>query len=88
MSNAKKSFVIGDHFDGFIEEQVKSGRFNNASEVVRAGLRLLERDEAKFAELKRLIKEGLDDIENGDFVEFSDDDDLLAFVRQEAEKER
>ncbi|WP_438749283.1 type II toxin-antitoxin system ParD family antitoxin [Pararhizobium sp. O133] len=88
MSNAKKSFVIGDHFDAFINEQVTRGRFNNASEVVRAGLRLLERDEAKFLELKRLIQEGIDDLENGDFVEFSDGDDLLAYVQQEAEKER
>jgi antitoxin ParD1/3/4 len=77
MSNAKKSFVIGDHFDGFIEEQVKLGRFNNASEVVRAGLRLLERDEAKLTELRRLIKEGDDDIAAGRVYEYEDDEALL-----------
>ncbi|CAN7168495.1 type II toxin-antitoxin system ParD family antitoxin [Pararhizobium sp. LjRoot255] len=77
MSNAKKSFVIGDHFDGFIEEQVKSGRFNNASEVVRAGLRLLERDEAKLTELRRLIKEGDDDIAAGRVYEYEDGEALL-----------
>ncbi|MBW9066068.1 type II toxin-antitoxin system ParD family antitoxin [Rhizobium herbae] len=77
MSNAKKSFVIGDHFDGFIEEQVRSGRFNNASEVVRAGLRLLERDEAKLAELRRLIKEGEDDIAAGRVYEYEDGEALL-----------
>ncbi|WP_349433716.1 type II toxin-antitoxin system ParD family antitoxin [Pararhizobium sp. A13] len=77
MSNAKKSFVIGDHFDGFIEEQVRSGRFNNASEVVRAGLRLLERDETKLAELKRLIKEGDDDIAAGRVYEYKDGEALL-----------
>ncbi|HTO29993.1 MAG TPA: type II toxin-antitoxin system ParD family antitoxin [Pararhizobium sp.] len=77
MSNAKKSFVIGDHFDAFITEQVTRGRFNNASEVVRAGLRLLERDEAKFAELKRLIREGEDDIAVGRVYEYADGEALL-----------
>lgn len=77
MSNAKKSFVIGDHFDAFITEKVASGRFNNASEVVRAGLRLLERDEAKFAELKRLIQEGEDDIAAGRVYEYVDAEAML-----------
>ncbi|WP_075290306.1 type II toxin-antitoxin system ParD family antitoxin [Pararhizobium arenae] len=88
MSNTKKSFVIGDHFDAFINKQVATGRFNNASEVVRAGLRLLERDETKFAELKRLIDEGLEDFANGDYVEFSEPGQLLAYIQQEAEKEQ
>lgn len=57
MSNAKKSIVVGDHFEAFIEEQVSSGRYNNASEVVRAGLRLLERDELQVSVLRRLIEE-------------------------------
>ena len=59
MSNAKKSIVVGDHFEHFIDEQISSGRYNNASEVVRAGLRLLERDELQLAELRRLIEEAL-----------------------------
>ena len=37
-----RSFALGEHFEQFIESQLKTGRFNNASEVVRAGLRLLE----------------------------------------------
>jgi putative addiction module CopG family antidote len=45
MSVTKKSFVVGEHFDTFIDQQIASGRFNNASEVIRAALRLLE-DEA------------------------------------------
>jgi len=36
------SFALSPHFETFIQEQIESGRFNNASEVVRAGLRLLE----------------------------------------------
>jgi antitoxin ParD1/3/4 len=61
------SVALGDHFEEFIREQLESGRFNNVSEVVRAGLRLLE-DEQKLREfrhrkLKAAISEG---IESGD----------------------
>ncbi|PTM98785.1 type II toxin-antitoxin system ParD family antitoxin [Mycoplana dimorpha] len=84
MSNAKKSIVVGAHFEAFIDEQINSGRFNNASEVVRAGLRLLERDEMKLAELRRLIAEGDRQIANGDYVEFSTGDDLTAYIVERA----
>ena len=52
------SITLGEHFDGFITGQVKSGRFGSASEVVRAGLRLLENTETKLETLRQLLKEG------------------------------
>ena len=59
-----RSYALGDHFEQFISTQLKSGRFNNASEVVRAGLRLLEDREKPAAvtldELRRLIIEGIE----------------------------
>lgn len=54
------SVALGDHFQRFIEQQVADGRFGSASEVVRAGLRLLEERETQLASLRRAIQEGLD----------------------------
>lgn len=49
------SVALGSHFETFVREQLQSGRFNNASEVVRAGLRLLEEHEQRLqAELQAL----------------------------------
>ena len=52
------SIIVGDHFAGFIEAQVASGRFNSTSEVIRAGLRLLEEHEAKVRALQRALIAG------------------------------
>lgn len=52
------SISLGDHFSEFVEAQIASGRFASASEVIRAGLRLLEADEAKLQKLRELIREG------------------------------
>jgi len=41
------SVALGNHFEEFLRSQLESGRFNNASEVVRAGLRLLEENEQR-----------------------------------------
>ena len=46
------SYTVGDHFDQFIRQQVETGRYNNASEVVREGLRLVEEREIKLKALK------------------------------------
>lgn len=53
------SVALGTHFENFIQSSINQGRYNNASEVVRAGLRLLEEQESQVAALKRAIDEGL-----------------------------
>ena len=52
------SISLGEHFTGFIEHQVAAGRFGSASDVVRAGLRLLEEREVKLAALRAALAEG------------------------------
>jgi antitoxin ParD1/3/4 len=52
------SIVLGDHFTEFLAAQVATGRYGSASEVIRAGLRLLEEREAKLEELRALIDAG------------------------------
>ncbi len=52
------SISLGEHFDGFISHQLESGRYGSASEVVRAGLRLLEDNESKLSTLRRMLMEG------------------------------
>jgi len=52
------SISLGDHFSNFIEQQVAHGRFDSASEIVRAGLRLLEEHENKVEALRSALIEG------------------------------
>ncbi len=63
------SISLGDYFDEFIQNQIAIGRYKNVSEVIRAGLRLLEDEESKTLALKKAIQEGLDSprVENFNF---------------------
>lgn len=65
------SISLGNYFDQFVQTQVSSGRYKNVSEVIRAGLRLLENEENKVIALKNAIQEGLNSprVENFDFDE-------------------
>ncbi len=65
--NRNTSISLGDHFDNFIQSRISNGRFKNASEVVRAGLRLLEEEENKMNALRSAIQEGVDSGINNDF---------------------
>jgi len=52
------SVSLGDHFTNFIDERMEAGRFNSASDVVRAGLRLLEEQETQLEALRAALIEG------------------------------
>ncbi|MEQ9285981.1 MAG: type II toxin-antitoxin system ParD family antitoxin [Cyclobacteriaceae bacterium] len=49
---------LNAHFENFVTQQLEGGRYNNASEVVRAGLRLLEEQELKVKELREEFDKG------------------------------
>jgi antitoxin ParD1/3/4 len=63
------SISLGEYFESFVQESISEGRFKNASEVIRAGLRLLEEEENRIASLKGAIQSGLESprMENFDF---------------------
>ncbi|HWJ28304.1 MAG TPA: type II toxin-antitoxin system ParD family antitoxin [Flavisolibacter sp.] len=54
------SVSLGDYFEDFVDNRIAEGRYKNASEVIRAGLRLLEEEENKIVALKSAIQEGID----------------------------
>ena len=51
---------LGDYFENFVDNRISEGRYKNASEVVRAGLRLLEEEENRIKALKNAIQVGID----------------------------
>lgn len=78
------SVIIGDHFAEFIERQVSDGRYGSASDVVRAGLRLLEEREMKIEALRAAIVEGE---QSGPSTVF-DFDEFLAGKRRKARRNK
>jgi antitoxin ParD1/3/4 len=65
------SVSLGNYFEQFVSSQVSEGRYKNVSEVIRAGLRLLENEESKAIALRNAIQEGLNSprVENFGFDE-------------------
>ncbi|MCK7613959.1 type II toxin-antitoxin system ParD family antitoxin [Roseibium sediminicola] len=76
MANVKKSYVVGDRYEAFIARQIDTGRFNNASEVVRAGLRMLEDYETRLAETRALVDEADAEIAAGKGIDYATAQDL------------
>ncbi len=74
------SITLGEHFDAFIEAKISEGRFASVSEAVRAGLRLLENEEQKFA----LLRAKLEQAELSPLVDDFNVEDLI--VELDAEK--
>ena len=65
------SITLGDHFEKFINAQLNSGRFNSTSEVLRAGLRLLENNESKVKVLRDHLAKSEAQADQGEFVDYS-----------------
>jgi len=60
------SISLGSHFENFVTSAIAEGKYNNVSEVVRAGLRLLENEEKKHQAIIEALKKGekSEDVEN------------------------
>jgi antitoxin ParD1/3/4 len=61
------SVTLGDHFETFVDNRVQTGRYGSASEVIRAGLRLLEEHETRVEALRQALEEG----ENSGLADYS-----------------
>jgi antitoxin ParD1/3/4 len=85
-----RNVVLTDHQEEVIDKLVGSGRYQNASEVLRDGLRLVEQreaeDAAKLKGLRKAAKAGFDAIDRGEFKEFTDIDDLRAYLNAVSDK--
>ena len=82
MPNVKKSYVVGDRYEEFIAAQIETGRYNNASEVVRAGLRMLEDYETRLGETRQLVDAADAEIDAGKGIEIDSADELTDKVVQ------
>jgi antitoxin ParD1/3/4 len=58
---------LGDYYENFVDHSISEGRYENSSEVIRAGLRLLEEEENKLQILKKAINEGIENEIDYDF---------------------
>ena len=81
-----RNVSLPDHYDSFIETSIAEGRFANASEAVRAGLGLLERqaaeDAAKLEWLRTAAQDAFGQLDRGEGIEFASMDELDAYVEQ------
>jgi antitoxin ParD1/3/4 len=85
-----RNVVLTDHQEKLIDKLVGSGRYQNASEVLREGLRLVEQreaeDSAKLKVLRKAAGTGFDALDRGEFKEFDSIDDLRAYLNVISEK--
>ncbi|MCH2215839.1 MAG: type II toxin-antitoxin system ParD family antitoxin [Flavobacteriales bacterium] len=76
------SVTLGDHFESIIEKSIKSGRFSSGSEVIRAGLRLVDEREQKI----RLLREAIEAGEKSGYVKNFDPVKHLAKLKKKSSK--
>lgn len=79
---ATRNVVLTDTQSALVDRLVASGRYQNASEALRAGLRLLEREEAELDDLRNRLTAHLDQARRGDLAEGTGEDAIRrAFAR-------
>lgn len=89
-----RNLVLTEHHEKVIDRLVRSGRYQNASEVLREGLRLVEQreaeDAAKLKALRAAARTGFDDLEQGRYRDVRDDglDDYVADLGKRASRPR
>jgi antitoxin ParD1/3/4 len=66
-----RNVVLTDSQSALVDQLVASGRYQNASEALRAGLRLLEREEAEICDLRSRLTSSLDEAHRGEFADGS-----------------
>ncbi|PCI85564.1 MAG: type II toxin-antitoxin system ParD family antitoxin [Hyphomicrobiales bacterium] len=76
---ASTSLTLGAHWETFIKNEVASGRYGSASEVIRDALRNLEEHKSKLSALRTHLRAGAQQAENQEFVTDSLDDMLTEF---------
>lgn len=74
---ATTSLSLGEHWEAFIKNEVSSGRYGSASEVVRDALRAMEERKSKLEALRTHLSEGAMQARNGEFVDDFSMDSLL-----------
>ncbi|WP_370398915.1 type II toxin-antitoxin system ParD family antitoxin [Sulfitobacter sp. JB4-11] len=85
---ATRNVVLTEQQDQLVNDLVSSGRYQNASEALRAGLRLLEREEAGLDALRERLEEGLREVREGKFAEGTGEEVIRrAFARARAKFE-
>lgn len=76
---ANTSLTLGEHWEVFIKNEIASGRYGSASEVVRDALRSLEERKAKLDAFRTHLAEGLEQAERGEYVTQPLDEMLTEF---------
>jgi len=80
-----RNISLSEQFDGFIATSIEEGRYGNASEVVREGLRLLQQreaeDKAKIDWLRGAVQEGVDAMERGEYVTLHSSEEISSHLR-------
>ena len=83
---ATRNINLTEHLDHFVDRQVSSGRYSNASEIVREALRLLEEQEqerqAKLKALRQAAKQGFDEIDQGQGIMLKGKQAIKQFISE------